>query len=85
MLRDKAHVSSRVDTPLISHGKLLRHCWGIVPEGGKSFLVHASGARVVVNFKQNSLLVSGVVRMISETVRVIDVDVPKAWRELKNG
>ncbi len=85
VLKDKAHVSSRVDTPLISYGKLLRHGWGIVPEGGKSYLVHTSGARVELNFKQNSLLVSGVVRMISETVRVIDVDVPKAWRELKNG
>ena len=38
VLRDKAHVSGRVDTPLISYGKLLRHGWGIVPEpGGKSF------------------------------------------------
>ena len=85
VLQDKAHVSSRVDMPLISYGKLLRHGWGIVPEGGKSFLVDASGAKVEVNFKQNALLVSGVVRMTSETVRVIDVDVPKAWRELKNG
>ena len=83
--KDKAHVSSQVDMPLISYGKLLRHGWGIVPEGCKSYLVHASGAKVELNFKQNSLLVSGVVRMISETVRVIDVDVPKAWRELKNG
>ena len=85
VLRDKAHVSSRVDMPLISYGKLLRHGWGIVPQDGKSFLVHSSGAKVDLSFKQNSLLISGVVRMIAETVRVIDVDVPKAWRELKNG
>ena len=85
ILKDKAHVSSRVDMPLISYGKLLRHGWGIVPEGDKSFLVHSSGAKVEVSFKQNSLLVSGVVRMIAETVRVIDVDVPKAWRDLKSG
>ena len=78
VLRDKAHVSGRVDTPLISYGKLLRHGWGIVPEpGGKSFLVHTSGAKVEVSFKQNSFLVSGTVRMISESVRVIDVDVPR--------
>ena len=55
ILKDRAHASSRVDMPLISYGKLLRHGWGIVPEGGKSFLVHASGAKVEVNFKQNSL------------------------------
>ena len=86
VLRDKAHVSGGVDTPLISCGKLLRHGWGIVPEpGGKSFLVHTSGAKVEVSFKQNSLLVSGTIRMISESVRVIDVDVPRNWRELKNG
>ena len=85
MLRDKAHVSSRVDMPLLSYDKLLGHGRGIVPEGGKSYLVHTSGARVELNFKQKSLLFSGVVSMISEAVRVIDVDVPKAWRELKNG
>ena len=85
VLQDKAHVSSRVDMPLISYGKLLRHGWGIVPEDGRSFLVHSSGAKVELSFKQNSLLISGVVRMIAETVRVIDVDVPKAWRDLKNG
>ena len=85
VLQDKAHVSSRVDMPLISYGKLLRHGWGIVPEDGRSCLVHSSGAKVELNFRQNSLLVSGVVRMIAESVRVIDVDVPKAWHDLKNG
>ena len=84
-IRDKAHVSSRVDCPLISYGKLLRHGWGIVPEGGKSFLVHASGAKVDISFKQNSLVVAGIVRMIAEAVRVIDVDIPKRWQDLKNG
>jgi len=83
--QDKAHVSSRVDMPLISYGKLLRHGGGIVPEDGRSFLVQSSGAKVELSFKQNSVLISGVVRMIAETVRVIDVDVPKAWRDLKNG
>ena len=58
VLRDKAHVTGRVDTPLISYGKLLRHGWGIVPEpGGRSFLVRSSGAKVEV-----SLLVSGTVK-----------------------
>ena len=81
-IRDKAHVSSRVDCPLVSYGKLLRHGWGIVPEGGKSFLVHTSGAKVDISFKQNSHVV---VRMISEAVRVIDVDIPKRWQDLRNG
>ena len=84
-IRDKAHVSNKVECPLISYGKLLRHGWGIVPEGGKSFLVHTSGSKVDIGFKQNSLVVSGHVRMISEAVRVIDVDVPKRWKDLKNG
>ena len=84
-IRDKAHVSNKVECPLISYGKLLRHGWGIVPEGGKSFLVHTSGSKVDIGFKQNSLVVSGNVRMISEAVRVIDVDVPKRWKDLKNG
>ena len=84
-IRDKAHVSNKVDCPLISYGKLLRHGWGIIPEGGKSFLVHTSGSKVDIGFKQNSLVVSGSVRMISEAVRVIDVDVPKRWQDLKNG
>ncbi len=84
--RNEAHVSGRVDTPLISHGKLLRQGWGIVPEpGGKSFLAHTSGAKVEVSFKQNSLLVSGTVRMISEAVSVINGDAPRNWRNLKNG
>ena len=51
VLQDKAHVSSRVDMPLISYGKLLRHGWGIVPEDGRSCLVHSSGAKVELNFK----------------------------------
>ena len=84
-IRDKAHVSSRVDCPLISYGKLLRHGWGIVPEGDKSYLVHSSGVKVDISFKQNSLVVAGVVRMVSEAVRVIDVDIPKRWQDLKNG
>ena len=84
-IRDKAHVSNKVECPLISYGKLLRHGWGIVPEGSKSFLVHTSGSKVDIGFKQNSLVVSGHVRMISEAVRVIDVDVPKRWKDLKNG
>ena len=85
ILQDKAHVSNRVDMPLISYGKLLRHGWGIVPEDGGSYMVHSSGAKVELNINLNPLLVSGVVRMIAESVRVIDVDVPKAWHDLKNG
>ena len=86
MFYHEAPVSGRVDTPLISHGKLLRQGWGIAPEPrGKSFLAHTSGAKVEVSFKQNSLLVSGTVRMISEAVSVINGYAPRNWRNLKNG
>ena len=84
-LQDQAHVSSRVDTPLISYGKLLKHGWGIVPEGNGSYLVHVSGAKVPLSFKQNSLLVTGVVRMVEQVVRTIDVDIPRSWQNVKNG
>ena len=84
-LQDQAHVSSRVDTPLISYGKLLKHGWGIVPEGDGSYLVHVSGAKVPLSFKQNSLLVTGVVRMVEQVVRTIDVDIPRSWQNVKNG
>ena len=84
-IRYKAHVSSRVDCTLISYGKLLRHGWGIVPEGSKSFLVACLRCKVDISFKQKTLVVAGIVRMISEAVRVIDVDIPKRWQELKNG
>ena len=84
-LQDQAHVSSRVDTPLISYGKLLKHGWGIVPEGNGSYLVHVSGAKVPLSFKQNSLLITGVVRMVEHVVRTIDVDIPRPWQTVKNG
>ena len=84
-LQGQAHVSSKVDTPLISYGKSLKHGWGIVPEGNGSYLVHVSGAKVPVSFKQNSLLVTGVVRMVEQVVRTKDVDIPRPWQNIKNG
>ena len=84
-LRDQAHVSSRVDSPLISYGKLLKHGWGIVPDADGSYLVHSSGAKVHVSFKQNSQLVTGVVRMVEQQIRVIDVDVPRTWQNISKG
>ena len=54
-IRDKAHVSSRVDCLLISYGKLLRHGWGIVPEGGKSFFssyqCYSTGAYLTLSLR----------------------------------
>ena len=32
VVKDTAHVSSKVDSPLISYGKLLKHGWGIMPK-----------------------------------------------------
>ena len=84
-LQDQAHVSSRVDTPLISYGKLLKHGWGIVPEGNGSYLVHVPGAKVPLSFKQNSLLITGVVRVVEHVVRTIDVDIPRPWQTVKKG
>jgi len=51
---------------LISYGKV-----GIFPEGG-IFPGTYLNAKVDISLKQTSLVVSGIVRMIAETVRVID-------------
>ena len=52
-------------------------------EADGSYRVHLSGAKVHVSFKQNSLLVTGVARMVEQKIRVIDVDVPPTWQNIK--
>lgn len=90
-IRDKAHFSSAVDSPIISYGKLLKKGWGISPDTTGSFLTHARGFRIPMNFRNNSLTIHGHVRVIStpasETgvVRAIQVDVPRSWNGLGNG
>ena len=86
-IRDTAHFSNAVDSPIISYGKLLRNGWGIVPDDTGSFLTHARGFKIPMNFRNNSLVIHGHVRVIEnkQTVRVIHVDVPRSWQKLQSG
>ena len=86
-IRDTAHFSNAVESPIISYGKLLRSGWGIVPDDTGSFLTHARGFKIPVNFRNNSLTIHGHVRVIESTsnVRVIHVDVPRSWQKLQSG
>eukprot|EP00435_Cladocopium_sp_Y103_P066396 s333_g28.t1 len=93
-IRDTAHFSSAVNSPIISYGKLLRSGWGILPDDSGSFLVHARGFKIPMNFHNNSLTVHGHVRVIeshndvkklNNNVRVIHVDIPRNWQRLGSG
>ena len=86
-IRDTAHFSNAVDSPIISYGKLLRSGWGIIPEDTGSFLTHARGFKIPMNFRNNSLTIHGHVRVIEsyDTVRVIHVDIPSNWQSLESG
>eukprot|EP00435_Cladocopium_sp_Y103_P059918 s3048_g21.t1 len=93
-IRDTAHFSNAVDSPIISYGKLLRSGWGILPDDSGSFLTHARGFKIPMNFRNNSLTVHGHVRVIesnnnvnevNNNVRVIHVDVPRNWQRLQSG
>ena len=86
--KDRGHVSSKVEQPLLSFGKLLRHGWSIVAGDGDNgpMLGHECGAKIPINFRNHSVTVHGQVRMVEDaTVRVISVDIPKSWQRLKNG
>ena len=86
--KDRGHVSSKVEQPLISYGKLLRRGWSVDAEGdnGGPVLKHKCGAQIPVNFRHHSLTIHGEVRMVSDlNVRAITVDVPRSWQKLKNG
>ena len=84
-IKDRAHFSDVVENPIISYGKLLRRGWGILPSEDGRFLVHSSGHQIPVQFRNNSLTINGVVRMVRDEVRTIQVDVPKSWRALRAG
>ena len=47
-------------------------------------LAHPSGARVELAFRNNSLTISGTVRVVQH-VRKIGVDVPRSWQSLSKG
>ena len=86
--RDRGHVSSKVDQPLLSFGKLLRHGWSIVAgdNGSGRVLGHACGAKIPIRFRNQSVTVHGRVRMVEDVaVRVISVDIPRSWQRLQNG
>ena len=83
-IRDRAHFSAAVDKPLISYGKLLKRGWGIMPSQDGDFLVHNSGHKVNLGFKQNSIMMQGSVRVLKE-VRRLSVDIPSSWQELGVG
>ena len=83
-IKDRAHFSSAVDKPLISYGKLLKRGWGILPNQDGDFLVHKSGHKVQLGFKQNSIMMQGCVRVLEE-VRYLSVDIPGSWQKLGVG
>ena len=84
-VKERAFFSDRVESPLISFGKLVKAGWGI-QQGptGRPVLAHPSGACVDIAFRNNSILISGTVRMVQD-VRTIGVDLPRAWQGLRSG
>ena len=84
-VKERAFFSDRVESPLISFGKLVKAGWGI-QQGptGRPVLAHPSGACVDSAFRNNSILISGTVRMVQD-VRTISVDLPRAWQALRSG
>eukprot|EP00435_Cladocopium_sp_Y103_P016385 s4405_g4.t1 len=84
-IKERAFFSDRIDTPLISLGKLIRSGWGITTNGnGEPMLTHPKGAEISLAFRNNSLTVSGSVRLIQD-VRTISVDLPRTWQQLGRG
>ena len=85
-MKERAFFSDSIDSPLISYGKLLKAGWSIESSGfdGPPILSHHSGTRVELAFRNNSLVISGDVRMV-HAVRAINVDIPRSWQNLKKG
>ena len=80
VMRDKSHVSDRVQQPLLSYGKLLRRGWQIVTgEDNAPKLYHAvKQVAVPIHFKNDSLMLLGRIRRV-ECVRAVHVRIPKKW------
>ena len=84
-VKERAYFSDTIDSPLISFGKLVKSGWGIETScSGSPMLAHPSGARVELAFRNNSLTISGNVRVVQH-VRKIGVDVPRSWQSLRQG
>ena len=83
ILSDRVHVSQHVKQPLISYGRLLKRGWTITIDDGPKLTHEESGIKIPITFKNDSLLVSGFVRMVSHShVRHVDADIPAKWREV---
>ena len=84
-VKERAFFSDTIDSPLISFGKLVKAGWGIETScNGSPMLAHPSGARVELAFRNNSLTISGNVRVVQH-VRKIGVDIPRSWQSLRKG
>ena len=84
-VKERAFFSDAIDSPLISFGKLVKAGWGIETScNGSPMLAHPSGARVELAFRNDSLTISGTVRVVQH-VRKIGVDVPRSWQSLRKG
>ena len=84
-VKERAFFSDTIDSPLISFGKLVKAGWGIETScNGSPMLAHPSGARVELAFRNNSLTISGNVRVVQH-VRKIGVDIPRSWQSLRQG
>ena len=81
---DRAHFSSRVETPLLSYGKLLKAGWSIISGSGPPMLTHMSGASIELGFKNHSLLLTGNIRAVQEC-RAVSVTIPRLWEKLGPG
>ena len=84
-IKDRGHISQHVSQPLISFGRLLKRGWCIGLENGFPKLVHgATGAKVPIEFKNDSLVIKGSIRRIQH-VRHVPASVPINWRNLGRG
>lgn len=83
ILSDRVHVSQHVQQPLISYGRLLKRGWTITLDDGPKLTHEESGIKVPITFKNDSLMVTGFVRMVAHNhVRHVDADIPARWREV---
>ena len=83
ILSDRVHVSQHVQQPLISYGRLLKRGWTITLDDGPKLTHEESGIKVPITFKNDSLMVTGFVRMVAHNnVRHVDADIPARWRDV---
>eukprot|EP00438_Fugacium_kawagutii_P013012 Skav219672 [mRNA] locus=scaffold3149:113084:120619:+ [translate_table: standard] len=87
-MKDRGHVSEKVQQPLLSFGRLLKRGWGIVidEQDNRPKLYHfAKGLKIPIEYKNDSLVVMGKIRRVG-MVRVVPADalpadIPKRWSD----